>query len=68
MKEEPDASPIRPRLADPVQLLAFGLGSGCSPRAPGTVGSMAAIPLYLLFAEQPWWVYAAIVLVSAALA
>jgi phosphatidylglycerophosphatase A len=59
--------PVRPRLADPVQFLAFGLGSGCSPRAPGTMGSLAAIPPYFLFAGQAWWVYAVIVLASAAL-
>jgi len=32
------------RLSDPVQLLATGFGSGLAPRAPGTVGSLAALP------------------------
>ncbi len=27
--------------------LAFGFGSGLSPRAPGTCGTLAAIPIYL---------------------
>ncbi len=31
-----------------VLLLAQGLGSGLAPRAPGTVGSLAALPFYLL--------------------
>lgn len=30
------------------QFLAFGFGSGLSPKAPGTAGTLAAIPLYLL--------------------
>jgi phosphatidylglycerophosphatase A len=32
---------------DPILLLAFGLGSGLAPKAPGTAGTLAAIPLYL---------------------
>ena len=31
-------------LRQPVHFLAFGLGSGLSPKAPGTVGTLAAIP------------------------
>ena len=29
--------------------LAFGFGSGLSPQGPGTAGTLAAIPVYLLF-------------------
>ncbi len=36
------------RLSNPVHLLAFGFGSGLSPRAPGTMGTIVAVPLYLL--------------------
>lgn len=32
---------------DPVHLLAFGFGSGLAPKAPGTFGTLAAVPLYL---------------------
>lgn len=39
-------------LRSPVHLLAFWLGSGLSPRAPGTAGTVAAIPLWLLL---QWW-------------
>ena len=40
---------ISPRLlANPVHLLSLGFGSGLSPVAPGTFGTLAAIPLYLL--------------------
>lgn len=34
--------------SSPIHFLAFGFGSGLSPIAPGTVGTLAAIPLYLL--------------------
>jgi phosphatidylglycerophosphatase A len=37
-------------LTNPVHLLAFGFGSGLSPRAPGTMGTIVAVPLYLLMA------------------
>lgn len=37
----------------PHHWLAFGLGSGLSPWAPGTVGTLAAIPLYLVLAPLP---------------
>ncbi|WP_432471762.1 phosphatidylglycerophosphatase A family protein [Amphritea sp. HPY] len=33
---------------NPIHFLAFGLGSGAAPKAPGTVGTLAAIPFYLL--------------------
>ena len=35
------------RLArDPLLLLAFGFGSGCARKAPGTFGTLAAVALY----------------------
>lgn len=37
-----------PKWSNPVHLLAFGLGSGAVPKAPGTAGTLAAVPLYLL--------------------
>ena len=40
-------------LRSPVLLLAFGFGSGLSPKAPGTLGSVAAIPLWLLLSQLP---------------
>ena len=33
--------------------LAFGAGAGLAPRAPGTAGTAAAIPIYLVVAAQP---------------
>lgn len=41
----------QPNLRDPLQLLAFGFGSGLAPHAPGTWGSAAALlcfPLLVL--------------------
>ena len=35
-------------LTSPVHFLAFGFGSGLAPFAPGTFGTLAAIPLFLL--------------------
>lgn len=38
-------------LSDPVLFLAFGFGSGLAKKAPGTFGTLAAIPVYYLFAQ-----------------
>jgi phosphatidylglycerophosphatase A len=35
-------------LHNPINFLAFGFGSGCAPKAPGTFGTLAAVPLYLI--------------------
>jgi len=43
------AERISPRLLlDPLDFLALGFGSGLLPKAPGTAGTLAAIPVYLL--------------------
>ncbi|MEO0997608.1 MAG: phosphatidylglycerophosphatase A [Pseudomonadota bacterium] len=40
---------------DPVHWLAFGLGAGLSPKAPGTVGSLWGIVLFVpLASAEPW--------------
>lgn len=49
--------------SSPVHFLAFGFGSGLSPKAPGTMGTLAAIPLYLLLMDLPLWAYLLVVLV-----
>lgn len=53
--------------SNPVHFLAFGFGTGLSPKAPGTVGTLAAIPLYLLIAPLPLLAYAGIVVAGFAL-
>lgn len=40
----------KPDLRDPLQLLAFGFGSGLAPKAPGTFGSLAAVALFPVLA------------------
>lgn len=42
---------------NPSWFIAFGFGSGLIPKAPGTWGTLAAIPVYLLFANTPWYCY-----------
>jgi phosphatidylglycerophosphatase A len=49
-------------LKDPVVCLALGLGSGLSPKAPGTAGTLISIPLFLLIQDLPLLVYALITL------
>lgn len=51
-------------LKNPVHLLAFGFGSGLAPKAPGTFGTLAAIPFYLLLAQLPLAAYAGIVIIA----
>ena len=57
-------SPIK-LLHKPAAFLAFGFGSGLSPIMPGTVGTVAAVPLYFALTLLPHWAYALIVMVSA---
>lgn len=49
---------------NPVSLLAFGFGSGLSPYIPGTAGTLAAIPLYLLLAQLNLGSYLAVTAVA----
>lgn len=64
---ESKAVPIAARtvLSSPVHLLAFGFGSGLAPKAPGTFGTLAAVPLYLLLALLPLWAYGLVVVLAA---
>ena len=50
--------------ANPVHCLAFGFGSGLAPKAPGTMGTLVAIPLYLLLSPLPLTVYAGLTLLA----
>jgi phosphatidylglycerophosphatase A len=49
---------------NPVHFLAFGFGSGASPWAPGTMGTLAAVPLYFLIAQLSLPFYLLVLLVS----
>lgn len=48
----------------PSQFLAFGFGSGLSPKAPGTMGTLVAVPLYLLMAGLDLAAYTVVVLAA----
>jgi len=57
---------IKPTLLkSPVQLLAFGFGSGLAPKAPGTFGTLAAVPLYWLLGGLGLAYYSLVVLAAA---
>ncbi|HEX5339893.1 MAG TPA: phosphatidylglycerophosphatase A [Gammaproteobacteria bacterium] len=42
---------------NPVHFLAYGFGAGLSPKAPGTAGTLVAIPVYLLVHTGGLWFY-----------
>ena len=44
--------------------LAFGFGSGALPKAPGTFGTLAAIPVFLVLAQAPLWLYGVLVVLA----
>ena len=52
------ASRVDPRLLKhPIHFLSLGFGSGLAPRAPGTFGTLIAVPVYLLLAGLDPLVY-----------
>src|SRR5687768_720391 len=51
-------------LRNPIHFLAFGLGSGLAPKAPGTFGTLAAIPIYMLLNQLPLAGYALALIVA----
>ena len=58
---------MKPNLTNPIHLLAFGFGSGLAPKAPGTFGTLAAVPFYLALAPLPVPMYLMIVAATFAL-
>jgi phosphatidylglycerophosphatase A len=54
---------------NPIHFLAFGFGSGLLPKMPGTYGTVAAVPLYLLLAHLSltWYVVATLLLIAFAI-
>jgi phosphatidylglycerophosphatase A len=47
-----------------VHLIAFGFGSGCAPKMPGTVGTLAAVPCFLLLSLLPLPAYLILLLLA----
>lgn len=58
-------TPTFAHLKQPVHLFALGFGSGLAPVAPGTFGTLAALPFYLLLATLSAPLYAALVVAAA---
>jgi phosphatidylglycerophosphatase A len=54
-------------LTRPIQLLALGFGSGLAPKAPGTFGTLAAIPFFFLLLFLPAWDYLLVMIICTAL-
>lgn len=51
-------------LKHPAYWLATGFGSGLAPKAPGTFGTLAAVPLVSLGLLLPWTGYLALLLLA----
>ncbi|WP_028115832.1 phosphatidylglycerophosphatase A [Ferrimonas senticii] len=49
------------KMSNPVHFLAFGFGLGLAPKAPGTFGTLAALPLFFVMQDLGLPLYAAIV-------
>ncbi len=51
----------------PVHWLALGFGTGLARRAPGTFGTLVAVPLHLLLMMLPWGVHGAVLVLGGVL-
>ena len=51
-------------LRNPVHFLSLGFGSGLAPVAPGTFGTVAALPLYWLLSSLPLFGYLLVTLLA----
>lgn len=54
----------KPDLRDPLQLLAFGFGSGLVPKAPGTFGSLLALLFFPALALLSLPAYGAVLVIA----
>ncbi len=54
-------------LSNPIHFLAFGFGSGLSPKAPGTAGTLVAVILYLALSNLPLAQYLLMLLITFAI-
>lgn len=58
----PNRLTAREVFSNPIHLLAYGFGSGLSPKAPGTIGTLVGVLIYLLLMPVPRWAYLLITL------
>lgn len=49
---------------NPLYFIAFGFGSGLMPIAPGTFGTLAAIPIYLMMVGLSWPWYLCLIVIA----
>lgn len=54
-------------LTNPNHFFAFGFGSGLAPKAPGTFGTLAAVPIFWLLQDLAWPIYGTWLIVTFAL-
>ena len=47
-------------IKNPLHFISLGFGSGLMPKAPGTYGSLAALPFCMLLVYIPWQVQVAV--------
>ncbi|WP_457913995.1 phosphatidylglycerophosphatase A [Candidatus Gillettellia adelgis] len=59
-----DSAKRRIRICNPWHLLATGFGIGLFPVMPGTMGSLAAIPCWLLLIQLSWPLYSLLITCS----
>ncbi|MFT3741494.1 MAG: phosphatidylglycerophosphatase A [Gammaproteobacteria bacterium] len=59
------ANQIRSIWRNPIHFIAFGFGVGVIPWAPGTFGTLAAIPIYLLLMHLPvlWYLLITVIVI-----
>jgi len=55
---------VREILLDPVLCLAFGFGSGLAKKAPGTFGTLAAVPIYWLLIQSNMLIYSVVTVIA----
>lgn len=51
-------------LRNPIHFLAFGFGSGCAPKAPGTFGTLMGVLVYCMLPEMPTVLYLLLIVLS----
>ncbi len=49
---------------NPIHFLAFGLGSGAAPKAPGTFGTAMGVLIYVLLPAMPVLIYSCFLIVT----
>jgi len=55
---------VKQLLCNPHLFMAFGLGSGLAKKAPGTFGTLAAIPFFIALQDLSWPLYLSWILVT----